>query len=425
MSTNCTRNDNNTVTLTAVIEGEDWKKAQKKALNQMADHASLKGFRKGKAPASVIKKMYGSEAIRELAADQVAQKVLESLLDEYKVEPIDRPSLKPENMTDESVELVFTVPVAPEVSLDGIDLANLGIEKHVAEVTDEAVQEDLDQLATANAEQVLDEDETPAAEGDLLEIKRKIKEPAELADRPAVPGQVILGQKPVEHDALEQALLGAKPHTTVEYKDTLPADESMGDMAGKEAVVEVEIGDIYHLEKPSDEELPKVQTFYKDVETMDDLKKAIRKQLEDDAKAKANDEYLGAVMTALREKVDVEIPEVMINDEIKNQATQTAYQMGAKSPEQVEYVVKLLTAQPGLTDQLRENAVQKVKEDLILDAIVKKENLDITDEEIEDFLKEFAESQKMDLATVKRVLSVNQIRQSMLRDKAIEKILGE
>lgn len=427
MSTNCTRNDNNTVTLTTVVEGENWKKAQNKALNRAASHASLKGFRKGKIPAAMIRKMFGAQAIRELAAEELADSVLGSLLDEYMIEPIGRPEFKPENLTDESAELVFIVPVAPTVDLENIDLKALGVEKHVEEITDQQVADELERLAIMNAEQVLDEDETPAADGDMVEIKRSFSAPEELvSDRPATPGTLYLGAKPVENEALEKAVLGAKPHTTVEYTETLPEDFYNNDLAGKEATVKVEIGDVYHLEKPSDEELPKLQTRYEDVETIDDLKNAIRKTFEERAKTNANNTYLDEVLNAIREKVDVDVPDSMVDDELERQLTETLLQTGlVKTREQLSGMLKMLKNDPGVMGEGRDAAAQRIVNDLILEAVAAKENLEVSEDELNKFLEDFAKEQKTDVETLKKTISLAAVRKSMLLDKAIDWLMGE
>lgn len=419
MSTQFTRNDNDTVTLTAVVDADATAKAEKKAINKASAKMNLKGFRKGKVPVQVVKKYFGAEGITSLAAEELAQATLNSLLEEYDVEPLDRPTLDFKKNEDGTLELTFIVPVAPEAKLG--QWKNLGIEKKTVEITDEEVENVVKSIAKKDAEMVAAEDGEEAKEGDSIEVDFV----GTIDGEPFAGGtgnnvSVAIGS----HEFIpgfEEGLVGMKSGEEKDVEATFPEDYQAAELAGKKAVFHVTAHDIYHVVLPElNDEFAKAQKDLPGMESMDQLRETIKTNMTNNAQAQADDEYMNALFGAVRGNAEVDIPEVMINEEAEALVQSVADQLrqgGATLDQYLEYTGQ--TAED-LRNILQGEAETRVFNTLILEAIAKEEGLSVSDEELDKEIAEYAEQVKVPVETLKSRVDLKKLKHTLLLDKATE-----
>lgn len=421
MSTNFTRNDDNTVTLSTVLEGEAWKKAQKKALNRAASSVNLKGFRKGKVPAGVIRKTFGSEALYELAAEDAASNALRDLEEEYDVVSVDRPSFRIENPTDESVTLIFTVPVAPEAEIG--NWKELGVAKAQSEFKESDVDDVIDSLLAQEAEQVLVED-APAELGDTVEIDFDgVCEGSPIEGGSAKNHSLELGSNSFI-PGFEDALVGVKGGETRDIQVTFPEDYPNVELAGKPAEFKVTVHDVYRSEKPelTDEFVKNLDKV--EADSVDALRELIHNNLTARAQQEADRKFQNDLYAALRETMNVEAPESMVEDAINNELTELDQRLrnGGIGDLQTYLQITGMTLD-SMRESMRENAEASVLDSLALDAIARAENIAPTDEEVENYLKETAEMLGRPVDELKKVLDKPQVLQGLRRIKAEELLI--
>lgn len=423
MNTTCVKNDDNTYTLTAVVEGEDWQKAQKKVINKAKTKMNIKGFRKGQVPASVVKKYLGLDYVLQSAVDEIAGKTLEALFDEHpEVEPIDRASLDVAPMSEESVTLKFVVPVAPEAKLG--QWKNLGIAKKEVSVTDEEVDNVINQMAAREAEEVLVEDpEAAAKEGDIVNIDFT----AEMNGEPYEPGnghgvRLELGSHSFI-PGFEEGVEGMKAEETKDLTLTFPEDYHAADVAGKEVTFKVTVNEIYENKKPElDDAFAEKQEGY-EAKTMENLKKEIHDAIENSKTEQADDEFFTEVLSAASNNAEVTVPQSMINKEIDRMVDMQRMQIEQSGYRFDQYMQALGLTMEALRDSMAATAESRVRNALVLKAIADELNLEVTDEDVENEYKLFTETYNMPLEQLKQIVAEADIRKDLRLQKASEALL--
>lgn len=422
MSTNNYTRNEDVVTLTAVVDGDDWKAAKKKATAKAAAKMNIKGFRKGKVPADMVKKFLGNDYLLELAAEEVAQPKLSEMVDEYKIRLVDRPTLDIPSIDKDSVTLVFTCPVVPELKLG--QWKDLGIEKETAEVTDEEVENAIEQLRAQKANKELVE-EGEAENGDTVEIdfggfidgKPFEGGKAENVSLELGSGRMIPG--------FEEQLVGIKPNEEKEITVTFPEDYQVEDLAGKEATFKIKAHDVYRTVKPelTDEFVEKELDRF-EAKTIDELKAEIKKNILANKQDELDEKRVNALLTAIRGNTEADIPESMVEEEIDSRVRNTDMQLRQNGLTLDQFLSITGQSKDEYRDSLRDQAATNVFNTLILEAIAKEEKLEVTDEEADKALEDYAKEMNADLEQVKKLINKEQFKESLIYDKATDALLN-
>lgn len=427
MSTNLIKNDNNTATVSVVLDGENWKKAQNKAIAKASNNMNIKGFRKGKVPAGMIRKMLGKQGVLELAVDEAAQAALIEAFNKYEKELkeldiYDRPELDVADLNEDSATLNFVFSLAPQVELKKWE--NLGLAKEEVNVTDANVDEVINQLLSKDAEQTLVEDGSAAQKGDTVSI--------DFAGQ--VDGEDIPGGSAKEYSlklgsntfipGFEDQLIDTKAGEQKEFKVTFPEDYGNTDLAGKEAVFNVTVNDIYRPVQPElNDEFAAAQESYGKPETVAALREAVKKDLVEKEENRVRDEFYSAVMNEIRKDVQIDVPEAMIKEEvdgmIRMQAAQVA-QMGVKL---ADYLNLVGMTEADLRTAMHDEAKEAVASKMILKAIARQRNLTINDEELEASLADYAKQAGVAVEEIAKTIDKEALRESLLFDKAVETLI--
>ncbi len=406
--------------LEVTISGEDWKKAVKKAFDKIARNVTIDGFRKGQAPKALIERRVPASERYMQAVEDNANHWLQEALKEQELEPIDRPVLDIRSMDAEQAVVVFTFPVEPEAKLG--DYKSLKYEVEEAAVTDEDVDKEINSTRERYAEWEVTEE--AAENGDTVNINYKgLKDGVAFDGGTAENHDLVLGSGSFI-PGFEEQLVGVKAGDEKALNLTFPEDYHSEELAGAAVVFEVKVNEVKKKVLPEVNDDFAKDLNWPDVESLDDLKKTIRERLETSRKNTAENEAANKLMEQLVEMTEVEVPEIMIENEVEAQIQQFAQQVQGAGLSLSQYMKFAGLTVDSLKESYRENAEKGVKSRLALKQIAKLENLTVSDEEAEKELEKLAEMYGMKLDDVKQYIPVEQMKGDMKAEKALNFLKG-
>ncbi|GET15073.1 trigger factor [Ligilactobacillus agilis] len=406
--------------LTFEIAPEQVKEGLDIAFNRVKKSLNVPGFRKGKVPRQIFNKMYGEEALYQDALNAVLPAAYEAAIKETDIKPVAQPEIDVESMEKESAwVLTAKVTVQPEVELG--QYKDLEVTKQNTEVTDEDVDAELKRRQQQQAELVLKED-APAENGDTVVIDFEGKVDGEAFDGGSAQNHSLELGSNTFIPGFEDQLVGHKAGETVEVKVTFPEDYQAEDLQGKDAVFTTTIHEVKTKELPAlDDEFAK--DVDEEVETLVELKAKIKEEL---AKNKAefakNQVQEEAIAAAVKNATIGEIPTAMIEDDVQRQLDQylSGMQQQGISPEM--YYQLTGTKEEDLRKQFEDGAEERVKTNLVLEAVVAAEGLKASEEEINNEIKNLAAQYNMDEKAVRSALSDDMLDHDISVRKAVELI---
>ena len=373
----------------------------------MQKKARVKGFRPGKVPMSVVKSLYRNEVLNQ-ALSNLIEKTYPEALKETQLLPIKETSIQPETIGEGAVfKYAVTIEVIPEFELP--EYKGVSVKVTPIEVTDEEVEKELNTLRETHAELKKIEEQRPLKEGDYVILDfQGYMDKTPLQDFKATDYMVELGKKQLNED-IEKELIGANVGDERVVKLHYPKDYQDEKMAGKEIELHLFIKDAKEKVLPDlDDEFAKAIGDYQNLEALkNDLKERIKVK-----KEKIRDEYIkNYVLNYLAEKISVELPESLVEEELKSmieRATQFT------TPE-----VRASLDVDKLKKDLYPDAVMKVKGQLILSAIAKKENITVEEQEVEEELKLLADNLKVPLEKMHTPYVVARVKTRLIGEKTL------
>ena len=405
--------------LTFEIQPDKIKEGLDTAFNKVKKSLNVPGFRKGKVPRQIFNKMYGEEALYQDALNALLPSAYADAIAEAKIKPVDQPEINVESMEKGSAWVLSAkVTVEPEVELG--EYKGLEVTKHSTDVTDKEVEDELERRRQQEAELVLKEDK-PAEKGDTVVIDFEGK----------VDGKSFDGGKSENYSlelgsntfipGFEDQLIGHKAGDDVEVKVTFPDDYQAEDLQGKDAVFDVKIHEVKEKELPElDDEFAK--DIDDDVDTLTELKAKIKDQIKEQKEAAAKSAVQEEAISKAVENATIgDIPEAMIEDDVQRQMDQYFAGMQQQGIDPNMYFKLTGTSEEDLRKQFREGSEERVKTNLVLEAIVEKENLEISEDEINEEIKDLASQYGMDEKAVRSALSDDMLK----HDIAIRKVVDE
>ena len=409
--------EKNDVKFTMEFTAEEFENAQIKAYQKAKDQFQIDGFRKGKAPRSIIEKHYGEGVFFEDAIDELFKEHYGKALGELELEVIDSPAAEFSKIAKgEGFTVTITVPCFPVVEVK--DYKGVEIDKIEQEVKDEDVENEIKALQKRNARMILVE--RPAKEGDtvLLDYSGFIGDEqfeggtAERQELKLGSGMFIPG--------FEEQLIGATPGEKKDVVVTFPEEYHAESLAGKEAVFHCLVHEI------KEEQLPELDDeFAKDVseyDTLEELKKANRERLEAYAKAgsesQMKDTALGKVVAAN----EVEVPRAMVEDEMDRMCQELDQQLRYQGMGLQQYLQFTGKDMAAFRDELRPDAERQVKTRIILMGIVEAEKIQVSQEEIEEELKVMAAQYQMTADKLKEMIGVENLT-FLMKDLQVKKAI--
>ncbi len=402
--------------LTIEVSAEELEKAIQEAYLKEKGKISLPGFRKGKVPRKMIEKMYGAGVFYEEAANTLIQENYPSAADESGVDIVSRPTIDIVQI-ESGKPFIFTAEVAvrPEVKLG--KYLGVQVTKIDTSVSDEEVAEALEKERNNNARTVSVTDR-PAANGDTAVIDFE----------GFVDGVAFEGGKGENHplelgshsfiDTFEDQLVGKNAGDEVEVNVTFPEQYQAAELAGKPAMFKVKIHEIKTKELPEldDEFAQDVSEFDTLAEYKEDVRKRLTEQKENEAKRTKEDEAIQKII----DKSEMELPEAMIETQCENMVNDFAQRIAQSGLSMEQYMQFSGLTIEKLKEQVRPEAVTRIKSSLVLEQIAKEENIEVTDADIDAEVEKMAASYGMEADKLKEYMGDAE-KESMKRDISVTK----
>jgi trigger factor len=411
--------EKNMAKLTIEVGADKVNDAIKKAYDKNKGKMSVPGFRKGKVPQAMIEKMYGPEVFYEDAANfLIPDAYAEEVEAAEDLEVVSQPKIDVVQM-EKGKNFIFTAEVALKPPVDLGKYKGVKIEKIDTEVTDEDIDKEIKREQEANARTITVEDR-PVKDGDtaVIDFEGFIGDEAFEGGKgenyPLVigSGSFIPG--------FEEQLIGKNTGDDVDVKVTFPEDYNAKDLAGKEALFKVKINEIKEKELPEldDEFASEVSEFDTMAEYREDVKKNLAEKKEKEAKDKKED----AVIEAIIKDSKMDIPEAMIETQAKTMVNDYARRLQSQGLSLEQYFMFTGLDMDKFTDQMKEGAKKRIESRLILEAVVKAENFEVTDEEYEKELERIAGESKMEVDKLKEYIGDDEYgKKQIIDDLKIQK----
>ena len=396
--------DKNTVKFTMEFTAEEFEQAQIKVYQEAKNQFEIPGFRKGKAPRSIIEKHYGEGVFFEDAIDALFRQFYGNALADLDLEVIDSPAAEFSKIAKgEGFTVTITVECFPIVEVK--DYKGVEVEKVVQEVKDEDVENELKAVQKRNARMILVE--RPAKEGDTVLFDYAGFVGGEQFEGGTAERQELVLGSGMFIPGFEEQLIGTTPGEKVDVKVTFPEEYHAEELAGKEAVFHCLVHEI------KEEQLPELDDeFAKDVseyDTLEELKNANRERLEAYAKTSAENQMKAAAILKVVEANDVEIPRAMVEDEIDRMIGELNQQLryqGITIDKYLEFTGKSMA---DFREEVRPEAEKAVKTRIILMGIVEAEKIEVSAEEMEKELELMAAQYQMTADKIKEMIGVENL----------------
>ena len=424
MSVQVEKLEKNMAKLTVEVSAEDFKAAIKKAFNKNKNRFSIPGFRKGKAPQAMIEKMYGEGVFYEDAADEAINASYAEAMKESGLDIVSRPEVTIEKIgKDEPFVYSALVAVKPEVTLG--QYKGVEVEKADASVSAEDVEAELKKVQEQNA-RLLTVEDRGVEDGDQTVIDfegfvdGKGFEGGKAEDYPLTIGSHSL------IDTFEEQLIGKKIGEECEVNVTFPTEYHAADLAGKPATFKVTVKEIKVKELPelNDEFASEVSEF----DTLDEYKKDVEKKLAEKKEIEANSKNEDAVVAKVVENATMEIPDKMIDAQAENMVQDMARRMQSQGLSLDMYLKYTGMTVEQMKEQARPDAEKRIRTRLVLEAVAKAENIQISDEKVDEEVAKMAEAYKMEVEKLKSYMSesdVKQMKEDLAVQQAVDLLVAE
>ncbi|MGL5314526.1 MAG: trigger factor [Peptostreptococcaceae bacterium] len=405
------KREGNNVTLKITVENDKFEAAVTKAYNKNKGKYNIPGFRKGKAPKMVIESQYGKGVFYNDAIEILFPEVYPTAIEELNIDPIDRPDLDVEEISqDNGLVMVVNVEVKPEFELGAYK--GIEISKEDNNVTEEEVQFSLEEMLEKNA-RILSVEDRAIESGDTAVIDFEGFES----------GVAFEGGKGENHNLVigsnsfipgfEDQLIGKKAGEEVEVNVSFPEEYHAAHLAGKPVVFKVKVNDVKVKEIPTlDDEFAKDTSEF---DTLAELRADVRAKLEADAKNKADAQMRNALVEKVAANTEVEIPQAMVEAQIDNMLMELNYQLQFQGLNLQQLLEMTGRSMEELRGERRTDAERLVKSSLVLEAIAKAENVEVSEEEFSAELEKMASMYNMEADKLK----------ASLRDTDVEDIKGQ
>ncbi len=417
MNVKSVEKENGKAKVVVEIDKAEFEQALNKAYAKCRKDIMLPGFRKGKAPRKMVESMYGATVFYEDAVNEIFPDIYTKAIVEQELKAVGSPSVSNMDTPDEGgVVLTIETELYPEVTLG--QYKGLEVPKREVKVEESEVDAEVNRMAERNAR--IETVDRAAANGDTVVIDFE----GFVDDKPFQGGKaedysLTLGSGSFI-PGFEDALVGAVAGEERDVNVTFPEDYSAKELAGKPAVFKCKVHEVKESIKPElDDE------FAKDVsefDTLDALKDDIRTRFTKSREEQNERAFESAAVQMAAANMTCSIPACMIDEQVDHQIEQFAYQLQSQGMKMEDYVKMVGGDLSSLRASMRPMAEQTVRSDILLSEIAHAENLEVTDEEVEEELKKLAEQYQMELDKVKDAVDTAAVKSDLMGRKAAKLI---
>ncbi len=414
---NVEKHEKNMVTVTVEVGKDEFAPAIEKAYKKQVKQMKIPGFRPGHAPRKVIEGMYGVEIFFDEAMNFAFPEAYQAALEEAKLEPVEHPQVEVTEVSADGFTFKATFANYPEVKLG--EYKGLSAEKPSVEVGDEDVDKKLQQMRERNARLVSVERE--AQNGDTAVIDFEGKKdgvpfdggkgesyPLELGSGSFIPG-------------FEEQIVGMKAGDEKDIDVTFPEDYQAEELAGKPVVFSIKLHEVKAKDMPElDDE------FAKDVsefDTLEELKADLRKKEEESREASAKQAFENNLMELVAANMECDIPEAMVENQARRVVDDYKMQVQSQGMRFADYLQMTGMKESDLLDSAKEPALRQLRGSLALEAIIKAENIEATEEEVDAEMQKMADQYGLSLEDVKKYLRSADVEEQIKREKALKLVV--
>lgn len=384
--------EKNKLEITVKIDGKEWEEALDKAFKEANKKAKIDGFRPGKAPKDVFIKKYGEESLWLDAADLVLQDAYAKVLEENKeLELVARPDVTIKAISKEYVEFNFILTTKPEVKLK--KYKKLGVKKEEINITEEEIDHTILDMRNKYAENVTKEGKLENNDIAIIDFEG-FKDGVAFEGGKGENYSLTIGSNTFI-PGFEEQLIGMSTGEEREIKVTFPEEYHAEELKGQDATFKVKLNEIKQIVIP---ELN--QDFFDDLgmEGINDeasLRAQVKENLQVHKEHHAEDHFIDALIDAGLENMEVELPDVMVDEELDRMIKQYEENLKMQGLSLEQFYKFTNSDEAALKDQMREDAIKRVKSRLLLEEVAKQEKIEISEEEVEKEAEELATKYNM------------------------------
>lgn len=407
----------NTYELVVNVDGETFEKAINTVYKRQVKNISIQGFRKGKAPRRIVEKMYGTEVFYEDAMQDCYPDALYEAAKEADVKIVKVESLEAVEAGKDGFTFKATIIVEPDMEIN--DYLGIEVEKKSTEVTDELVDEEIEKVRDRNSRMVTVEDRA-AQDGDVAVIDFE----------GFVDGEAFDGGKAENYNlklgsdnfipGFEEQIIGHNTDEEFTITVSFPEDYQAEELKGKEAEFNIKLHEI------KAKELPEVDDdFVKDVsekETLDEYKEELKGTIANRLKEEADKDIDDQIANKLMELLEGEIPEAMYDNQASEMVRDFEMRLRAQGMDMNTYMQYMGMDVNGLKGMYKEEAEKRVKLRLALETVAKKENIEVTEADLDEEYQKMADAYKMEIDKVKAAVPAESLTEDVKVEKALKLI---
>ena len=377
------------------VEGKEWQDALDKAFNKKNKTAKIDGFRPGKAPKEVFIKKYGIESLFIDAGDLVLEDAYKKVIDDNEdilEDLVARPDIELKSVDENKIEFKFTLTLKPEVKLG--KYKGLGVKKEEAKVDKKEIEEAIENMRARYAEDIIKEGAIEDGNIAIIDFEGFVD------DKPFDGGKAENYSLKIGSGTFipgfEEQLIGLKEGDEKDVKVTFPEDYHAEDLKGKEAIFKVKVHEVKEVHIPEIDEDFFADLGMEGIDTKEALEAQISENILTRKEMEAENKYVDTLLEKAAENTEVEIPEVMINEELDRMINQYREHLQMQGITLEQFYQFTNSDEMALRDQMREEATKRITYRLMLEEIAKEEKIEISDKDAEEEAGKMAEKYQME-----------------------------
>ena len=380
------------------VKGEEWDKAKDRAFNKLNKTHRIDGFRKGKATRSIFEKKFPGEIVMEAANNLIDKKYVE-IINDKEIIPVVEPKVNITKIDDEGLEATFTIVTEPEVKLG--DYKNLPVKKDTVKVTKDEIKTRIDNLLKDYAELVVKED-GKVEDGDIAVIDFEgFKDDVAFDGGKGENYSLEIGSNSFI-PGFEDGVKGMKKGESKDLKLTFPKDYGVADLAGADVVFKVTVNEIKKKVIP---ELDK--DFFDDlgmegVTDKDSLEAKIKEEIKSEKERSADNKYIDELLNAAVENMTCDIDDEIVEAEAKNMYNDVVQRMNMQGLTEEVYLQYADTTKEDIIENMKPEALKRLQNSYLLNAIIEKEKIEVSEEEAKKEIEEMAKTYNMTVEDIEK-----------------------
>jgi len=396
---------------------DEVEKASDKAYRKLVQKVDIHGFRRGKAPRSLVERKLGKEYIYQEGLDDLMSEAYRDALKEHEITPLSQPELDaPVFEMGQPYHFSLKVPIITPVEL--YDYRSLHFDREEAVVTSEEVEQELESLR--NRQAIWEVVGRPAQIGDRVTMDLKLtvddESISDLKDNPFE----LTDERHGLFSGMDAHILGMQAGESKTFTTTIPEDYSNEKLAGKEAQYTTTLHKVEFKELPELDDALAAQVSKDEYQSLEDLRKAVSDNLLENKQRRIRDELRETVMNAVIEQSTFTIHPVMIQEEAEEMAHQFSHMLEQQRMSMDQYLMLLKKTREEYLKELEPDAEKRVKRQLVLDEVIKKEEISVAPEEVEALFRAYTQ---MGQSLPQTEGQIRALAQSLLREKAITRLV--